>query len=75
MVTAIAERKMGRPKGSGKSGRKDRAVKVDAVVVGWAEMIAKARGITVAEYLSETLRKPVAKDFADVMAKMREGQD
>ena len=56
-------------------GRKDRAVKVDAVVVGWAEMVAKARGITVAEYLSETLRKPVARDFADVMEKMKGGQD
>ena len=45
------------------------------MVVGWAEMVAKARGITVAEYLSETLRKPVARDFADVMEKMKGGQD
>jgi hypothetical protein len=74
-MAAIAERKMGRPKGSGKSGRKDRAVKVDAVIVGWAEMVAKARGTTLAEYLSETLRKPVAKDFADVMEKMKGGRD
>lgn len=74
-MPAILERKtMGRPRGTGKSTRNDRAAKVDATILGWAEMVAKARGISVAEYLSETLRKPVAKDFAEVMERMKGGK-
>ena len=58
----------GRPK---TSTRNDRVARVDAVVLGWAEMVARARGISVAEYLSETLRGPVARDFARVMEEMK----
>ena len=43
--------------------RNDRTVKVDAVVVGMAEMCARKRGISLAEYLSEILRAPVGRDF------------
>lgn len=60
----------GRPK---RSSRNDRTARIDAVILGWAEMVAKAKGITVAEYLSETLRGPVAKDFAKVMEQMKQG--
>lgn len=74
MSVLSLERKMGRPKGSGKSRRNDRTAKVDATVLGWAEMVAKARGVSVAEYLTETLRKPVQKDFAEVMDTMRRGE-
>ena len=65
--TPMAKAK-GRPK---KSERIDRTARVDATILGWAEMVARARGITVAEYLSETLRGPVAKDFAKVMEQMK----
>ena len=33
----------------------------------------EGRGISVAEYLSETLRKPVDRDFLEMMEKMKPG--
>lgn len=54
--------------------RNDRTAKIDATVLGWAETVAKAKGLTVAEYLSETLRVPVAKDFGVYMEKMKKGE-
>ncbi len=66
---------MPKPKGRPKrSERNDRTARVDATILGWAEMVAKAKGITVAEYLSETLRAPVAKDFGRLMEQMKEGK-
>jgi hypothetical protein len=65
---------MARPRGRPKtSTRTDRTARVDSTILGWAEMVATARGITLAEYLSETLREPVAKDFAVVMEQMKRG--
>lgn len=68
----MGERKMakGRPK---KSERTDRTAKIDATVLGWANMVAKAKGISLAEYLSETLRGPVGRDFAAEMERMKGG--
>lgn len=66
---------MGRPKGRPKSDRQDRTAKIDTVVLSRAEMIARAQGITLAEYLSEALRPVVAKDFAKVMKAMEEGRE
>lgn len=60
-------KKVGRPK---TSSRIDRVARIDATILGWAEMVAKARGVTVAEYLSETLRLPVSRDFGREMQKM-----
>ena len=59
--------RIGRPR---TSERNDRVARVDATILGWAEMVAKARGITVAEYISETLRAPVWRDFGDLARKM-----
>jgi hypothetical protein len=70
MATSEGTMTKGRPR---RSERRDRTAKIDATILGWAEMVAKARGITVAEYLSETLRTPVAKDFAAVMEQMKKG--
>jgi hypothetical protein len=50
----------GRPK----SGRDDIAVKVDRVVVARAQFVARLRGLTLAEYLSEAARPTVDRDFA-----------
>jgi hypothetical protein len=57
-------KKMGRPK---RSERADAVVKVDASLKGMAEMVAKRRGVPLAEYLSEILRSPVTRDFAKEM--------
>jgi hypothetical protein len=43
--------------------RNDVQVKIDAGVIREAKMVAAARGITVAEYLSEMIRPIVRKDL------------
>lgn len=45
-------------------GRDDVSVKMDRTLVARARYIAELRGITLAEYLSETVRAPVDRDFA-----------
>lgn len=70
------ERGMQKPRGRppGKtSTRKDRTAKVDAMVLGWAELVARAQGKPLAEYISETLRGPVMRDYAVVMRQMEHG--
>ncbi len=53
-------KKRGRPRSS---ERRDAVVKLDVTIVGKAQMIAKARGTSVAEYLSEMIRGLVNRDF------------
>ena len=60
-------RKRGRPKGE---KRRDAVVKLDIIIVGKAQMVAKARGTSLAEYLSEIIRGPVDRDFLDIMRQM-----
>jgi hypothetical protein len=60
-------KKRGRPKAS---NRRDAVVKLDGIIVGKAQMVAKAQGISVAEYLSEMLRGLVDRDFLSVMKQM-----
>lgn len=60
-------RKRGRPKGI---QRRDAVVKLDALIVGKAQMVAKAKGTSVAEYLSEIIRVPVDRDFLGIMKQM-----
>jgi hypothetical protein len=60
-------RKRGRPKGI---KRRDAVVKLDVILVGKAQMVAKARGTSVAEYLSEIIRGPVDRDFLSIMKQM-----
>lgn len=60
----------GRPK---RSERHDVTLKADATVVGWAKLIAKARGISLAEYVTETLRGPVGRDLAIEMERLKRG--
>jgi hypothetical protein len=68
----IMAKAKGRPK---LSVRNDRTAKIDATILGRAEVVAKSKGITVAEYLSETLRGPVARDLAALTKRMeKEGE-
>ena len=69
---AVAEpytmgKKRGRPKAS---KRRDAVVKLDMTVVGKAQMVAKANGTSVSEYLSELIRGLVDRDFLKVMKRM-----
>ncbi len=65
-------RKRGRPKGT---ERRDAMVKLDTILVGKAQMVAKARGTSVAEYLSEIIRSPVDRDFLAVMHQLEAESD
>ena len=60
-------RKRGRPKGT---GRRDAVVKLEVIIVGKAQMVAKARGTSVAEYISEIIRVPVDRDFLVIMKRI-----
>jgi len=61
---ATSAGKMGRP---ATSTRDDVAVKVDREVVGQAKIVAWDRGISLAEYITETLRSAVGRDFDRVV--------
>lgn len=50
--------------------RNDLAVKVDAEVVKQGRIVATHRGITLAEYFSELLKGPVARDYRDALTAM-----
>lgn len=63
-------RSPGRPR---TSDRDDKAVKLDRKIVGWAELVARARGVSTAQYLSDLLRAPVARDYGTVMERMKDG--
>jgi len=55
--------------------REDASVKIDAAIVRRARMIAAYRDITIAEYLSELLDKPTAKDYESLKRQIcREGE-
>jgi hypothetical protein len=57
----------GRPK---RSERDDVTTKIDRYLVGKAHLIAKDRGISLAELLSEMLRAPVEKAYAQLVRSM-----
>jgi hypothetical protein len=60
-------KKRGRPRAS---KRRDAVVKLDVTIVGKAQMVAKAQGTSLAEYLSEMIRGPVDRDFLRVMKRI-----
>ena len=73
-MSVFVEPVMAKPKGRPKtSERNDKAVKIDRRIAGWAEIVAKAQGISLAEYLSNILKVPVSKDFGRYMEQMKEG--
>jgi hypothetical protein len=45
--------------------RSDVAVKIDTEVVRQAKVVAAFRGLSLAEYLSETLRPAVSRDYRE----------
>ncbi len=67
MELLVTERSMSarrRKSGPEKPGRDDKAVKVDRALADKAAYVAARRGLTLAEYLTEMIRKPVERDFA-----------
>ena len=71
--TAMAKKKMGRPKSS---DRQDVSIKFDKVLAGKARLISQARGVSMAAYLSEMTRGPIDRDYAKLMRELEEsGQE
>ncbi len=66
----MAKKRMGRPK---TSERDDGTARIDRGILAKAQMIAKSRNITVAEYLSGVLQAPVDRDFLKEMKKLAPG--
>lgn len=54
----------GRPKAD--QGRDDITVKLNRALIARARFVAESKRITLAEYLTESLRPVVARDFAEV---------
>jgi hypothetical protein len=75
-MSAIAElkpmaKKMGRPKSS---DRDDATARIDRGVLAKARMVANARKISVAEYLTDLLHGQVDRDFLKEMKKLEGDQ-
>jgi hypothetical protein len=60
----------GRPKSS---ERHDVSIKFDKALVAMARMVATAKGVSLAEYLSEAARPVIEKDFAREMRRLEGG--
>ena len=62
---------MAKRRGRPKTERNDVSVKLDRGVVSRAKIVAAARGLTLAEYLSELTRGPVDRDFVKEMQRVQ----
>lgn len=69
---AMMAKRMGRPK---TSVRSDVSIKFDRILAGKARLISQARGIPMAEYLSESVRPIINRDYAKLVRDLEgEGQ-
>jgi hypothetical protein len=57
-----------------RSERDDIAVKVDRAIIGKAKLVATHRGISVAELLTELLRAPVDRAYAQMLRELEVGE-
>jgi hypothetical protein len=71
MGTMMAKKRAGRPK---TSERQDVSIKFDRGLARKARMIAEARNVSMAEYLSEMTRPIIDRDYLKVMREL-EGSD
>jgi hypothetical protein len=63
MMTA-EQTTMARRKGRPRTNRDDVTTKIDRLLIGKAHLLARQKGITVAELLSEMVRGPIEKAYA-----------
>jgi hypothetical protein len=71
LAGAMMAKKMGRPKSS---VRNDVSIKFDKILAGKARLISQARGIAMAEYLSEAVRPLIDRDYAKLMRELEGGE-
>lgn len=57
-------------KGRPKTGRRDVTAKIDSEVISKAKMVAGARNVSLAEFLTEMLRGPVDRELEKEMRKL-----
>jgi predicted HicB family RNase H-like nuclease len=74
MSLAIAEAVMAKKKSSG-AEPPTKAVKIDRALASKAQMIATDRGLSLADYISETLRGAVEKDWNKMVRRAGAGAD
>jgi hypothetical protein len=65
--TAMAKKKMGRPR---TSGRQDVSIKFDKTLAGKARLISQGRGVSMAEYLTEMTKPIIDRDYAKLMREL-----
>ncbi len=70
MQTGMELLAMANPRGRPKSERDDVTVKIDRSLVGMAKLIATRRGVTVAELLSEMLKSPLDRAYAQMLREL-----
>jgi hypothetical protein len=70
-ATAAMAKAKGRPK---TSEREDVSIKFDKSLAAMARLVATARGISIAEYLSELARPLIEKDLATEMKRLEGGK-
>lgn len=65
---------MARPRGRPKtSERQDVSTKFDKSLLGMARMVATAKGMSLAEYISEAARPTIEREFAREMKRLEGG--
>ena len=76
-VSDVAKKKAhgGERAGAGrpKSDRRDASIKFDKLLADKSQMIAKAKGVSRAEYLSEMTRAAIDREYAKVMRELESG--
>jgi hypothetical protein len=72
MIPAIAETTMPRKKKSTTGEPPTKAVKIDRALATKAQMIATDKGMSLADYISESLRGAVEKDWSKMVKRIGE---
>jgi predicted HicB family RNase H-like nuclease len=75
MTVAVESESMAKKRGRPKTSERDDATaRIDRGVLAKAQMVAKARKISLAEYLTDLLHGPVDRDFLREMKKLEGGK-
>lgn len=70
MSSTVEMEPMAKKKSSAGGEPPTKAVKIDRALAAKAQMIATDRGLSLADYISETLRTSVEKDWAKLVRRM-----
>lgn len=71
MTIAVGGSRMAKKMGRPTTGRDDASARIDKGLLFQAKQVAGNRGVSVAEYLSELLKGPVERDYAELLKKLK----